>query len=239
VVLALCGGVIRHYLLSIDALPDEPLVSAVPVSTRADGDTAHDNQVTNMFVSLATDVDDPVERLRAIHRSSQGAKEMTRAVGARRIQSLGEVASPLLVGTTIRALYRTHAITRSPVRVNTVISNVPGPPIPVYSCGGRVTGIFPGSVILEGVGLNATVLSYLDRVDFGFMVDPDQVDDPWIVADHLPVALAELMQASGLGSPTPVEDAFGKEVSDAASARPSKAPGPKRKTPATKQKART
>jgi WS/DGAT/MGAT family acyltransferase len=211
VVLALCGHAFRKYLLAADQLPDQPLVAAVPVSTRADGDTAMDNQISQMFVSLATDVGDPVERLQAVYRSSQSAKEMVSAVGARRIQSLGEVASPLILGLAIRGVYQSQLMTKSPVRVNTIVSNVPGPPFPIYSCGARVTGIYTSSVILEGVGINATVFSYIDRIDFGFHADPDLVPDPWAIAEAIPEALAELMAASDLPAPTPVEGAFGPD----------------------------
>lgn len=204
VVLAITAGALRAYLVKQDALPDSPLVSAVPVSTRPEGDRSMDNQISNMFVSLATDVDDPVERLLAVKRSTQSAKAMRNAVGAREIQSIGEVASPLILGSAIRAVYRTSLMSRIPLRVNTVVSNVPGPNIPLYVCGGKVVAIFPSSVILEGMGLNVTVISYLDRVDFGLLVDPDLVPDPWVLADQIPAALAELMEASDLGQPSPV-----------------------------------
>jgi WS/DGAT/MGAT family acyltransferase len=209
VVLALSAGALRGYLARLDELPEDPLISGVPVSTRADGDTAMDNQVATMFVSLATDVADPVERLQAIHESSTSAKEMGQAVRARQIQSIGEVASPLILSTAIRAVYNAQLIARSPMRINTLVSNIPGPPIPLYTCGARVTGIYSSSVILEGMGVNITVLSYIDRIDFGIHVDPDLVPDPWDIADGIPEALAELLQASKLGQPTPVEDPFG------------------------------
>ncbi|HET6966500.1 MAG TPA: wax ester/triacylglycerol synthase family O-acyltransferase [Acidimicrobiales bacterium] len=204
VVLAVTAGALRRYLDKHDALPDSPLVTAVPVSTRPEGDKSMDNQISNMFVSLATDVEDPVERLQAIRRSTQSAKAMRNAIGAREIQSIGEVASPLILGSAIRTIYRTSLMTRIPLRVNTVVSNVPGPNIPLYMCGGKVVAIFPSSVILEGMGLNVTVISYLDRVDFGVHVDPDLIPDVWVLANEVPAALAELMDASGLGRPTPV-----------------------------------
>lgn len=205
VVLGICGGALRRYLERHDALPDAPLVSAVPVSTRAEGDTTHDNQITNMFVSLATDVDDPIERLAAINRSTASAKAMTKAIGARQIQSIGEVAAPLILGTAIKTAYRTQLMSKAPVRVNTLVSNVPGPPIPLYMCGARVAAIYPSSVILEGMGLNITVISYQDRLDFGLHVDPDLVPDAWMLAGCVTEAVAELFAASELGEPTEIE----------------------------------
>lgn len=209
VILALVAGALRSYLLASGELPDAPLVSAVPVSTRADGNTTQDNQVSSMLVSLATDMDDPVERLLAIYDSSRSAKEMLRAVRARQIQSIGEVASPVLISSLIRAVYATNLMTRMPLRVNTLVSNVPGPPVPIYASGARVLGIYPCSIILEGMGVNTTVMSYVDRVDFGVHVDPDLVPNPWAIADAVPDALLEMMKESNLGEPTPVEDPFG------------------------------
>ncbi len=130
---------------------------------------------------------------------------MRNAIGAREIQSIGEVASPLILSTAIRTIYRTSLMSRIPLRVNTVVSNVPGPDVPLYMCGGKVIAVFPSSVILEGMGLNVTIFSYLDRVDFGIHIDPDLVPDVWTLADRVPAALADLMDASGLGDPTPVE----------------------------------
>ena len=171
-----------------------------------------DNQVTTMFASMATNEPDPVERLKRIFQSTHSAKAMTEALGARQIQSLGEVASPLVLGTAIRAVHRAELISRSPMRVNTLVSNVPGPPVPLFCCGAQITGVFPSSVILEGMGLNFTVLSYNDRLDFGLHVDPDLVRDPWAIVDGIKAALAELMEVSGLGEVTPVEDPFGPPV---------------------------
>jgi hypothetical protein len=134
---------------------------------------------------------------------------MAGAMSARQIQSLGEVASPLLLSMAIRGAYETQLLTRSPARINTLVSNVPGPPIDLYLAGARVTGVFPCSVIMEGMGVNATVISYKDRIDFGFHVDPELVPDPWAIADRVPAAVEELLKASKLGKPTPVDDAFG------------------------------
>lgn len=209
VVLALCSSALRAYLAKKDELPEAPLVTAVPVSTRGEEEEVVDGQkLTMMFVSLATDVADPLERLAAITRSTRSAKEMTKAVGARQIQSLGELASPLILSVAIRAAYEAKLTTMSPVRVNTLISNVPGPPVSLYTCGAEVTGIYPSSVILDGMGINITVFSYLDRIDFGLHVDPDLVPDVWAVAEAIPKALAELLVAADLPGPTPVEDPF-------------------------------
>lgn len=212
VVLAICSGVIRSYLESHDELPDKSLVAGVPISTRAEGDDEMNNQISNMIVTLATDEADPVKRLQTIASGSKASKAMTNAVRAHQIQSLGETAPPLVLGFAIRALASTGALRAMPTVLNTIVSNVPGPPFPLYFAGARTTGMFPGSVITETMGLNFTVLSYLDRIDFGLSADPELVPDLWDMADSVPAALAELLKAAKLGKPTKVDDAFGDQT---------------------------
>ena len=209
VVLAIVAGALRGHLLDLDLLPDGSLVAAVPVSLRKEGDDSQDNKVSSRFVALSTDIEDPVERLQAVHDAANSAKAMHQAMGVREIQSLGEVASPLILSTAIRALYRSQLASRAPVRVNVVVSNVPGPPIDLYCCGAKIKGIYSCSVLMETQGLNITLLSYGDRLDFGLHVDPELIPDPWVIAERLPAAAAELLEASGLGKPTPVDDPFG------------------------------
>lgn len=209
VILAIGAGAMRKYLQLHDELPANPLVSSCPVSTRAPGDESLSNKISNMFVSLATDVDDPIRRLQAIAESSRSAKGMAKALQARQIQSLGETAPPLVLNQAIRAISATGALSAIPTVANTIISNVPGPPIPLYFAGAKVTGVFPGSVLLETMGFNLTVISYVDRVDFGLATDPDLIPDLWTMADLIPVALAELLKAAKLGRPHKVTDPWG------------------------------
>lgn len=210
IVLALCSGAFRLYLDENGGIPEQPLYTSCPVSTRADGDNTLDNQISNMFVSLATDVDDPIERVHAIAESSRNAKGMSEAMQAKQIQSLGETAPPLVLNSAVRAIHATGAMNAMPTVVNTVVSNVPGPPFPLYFGGALATGMFPGSVILEAMGLNVTVISYVDRVDFGFAADPELVPDLWDMADDIPRALAELLDAADLGAPTHIDDPWGE-----------------------------
>ncbi len=207
VVVAVCAGALRRYLERLDALPDASLVTAVPISTRPKGDRSHSNQVTTMFVKMATDVDDPVERLQAIACATASTKAMSRAMGAHEIQSIGEVAAPIVLSAAIKGVYRSHLIPRIPAVANTLVSSVPGPPVPVYLCGARVTAIYPSSILVDGTGLNITVMSYEDRLDFGLNVDPDIMSDPWFLAGAFADAIDELRDASGLTA-TPVADPF-------------------------------
>jgi diacylglycerol O-acyltransferase len=226
--LAVAGGAVRNYLIGRGELPKDPLVAAVPVSTAVADEAGGANEVANMWVKLGTDIDDPLERLQAIFKSSGSAKEMTRAIRARTIQSVGEVAPPLLLNVASRFLWASNLGgigARMPAAGgNLLISNVPGPPFDLYTCGARVAGIYSASVLAVNLGLNITLMSYGDRVDFGITVDPDLIGDPWIIANGIPDALAELLKAAGLGDATYVEDAFAAPVPKKPAARRAKQP---------------
>jgi diacylglycerol O-acyltransferase / wax synthase len=209
VVLAVCSGALRRYLLGRDELPEHSLTAGVPVSLRAEGDASLDNQVSFVVVPLATNVADPAERIREIGKHTLAAKELQQVLREHPVGSFGDAAPPFLIGGLLRAAYVSHILSYFPGMLNTLVSNVPGPPIPLYMGGARLCGIFPTSVILEGMGLNITVFTFEDRVDFGLHVDPNLVPDPWEVSAGIPIALAELMDSAGLDRPTPVSDPFG------------------------------
>jgi diacylglycerol O-acyltransferase len=192
VVLALCAGALRRYLQKIDDLPEAPLIAQCPVSLRGDDDRDDvGSKVGSMFTSLATDVADPVERLEAIHESTQSAKEMQQALSVHKIMGLSETAPPGLIGLAARA-YTRMGLSRMPPPVNVVISNVPGPPFPLYLAGGRLDGLYPMGPLVFGMGLNITVISYRDSLDFGFMCCPELVPQPELIAEGVSLALSEL-----------------------------------------------
>jgi hypothetical protein len=105
-------------------------------------------------------------------------------------------------------VWASNIFRRLPAAVHLTVSNVPGPPFPLYSCGARVTGIYAASVLMANMALNVTCISYMDRIDFGITVDPDVIHEPWSIAEGIPDALAELMEAAGLGPPSEVHDPF-------------------------------
>ena len=197
VVLALCSSTLRRYLESRDELPDSPLIAQVPVSLRTEEDSGHGGtKVGAMFASLATDVIDPVERLQAIHESTQGAKEMQQALNAEKIMGISETAPPALISLAARMYTAAGLDTLTPPIMNLIISNVPGPPFPIYCAGAKLEAMYPMGPLLYGTGINVTVFSYVDSVDFGFMVCRDVVDDPWFIAEGVSIALDELLQAA-------------------------------------------
>ncbi len=209
VVLAVCDGALRNYLIGNGEHPDATLVAGVPISTRG-ADTTLDNQIGTMCVKLATDIADPVERLVLTHQNAEAAKRIHHDIRAHRLPSVGEMAPPAALEFLLRGLSQTGLISHLPTTMNAIISNVPGPRFDLFMAGGRITGIFPTSVITETMALNITLFSYGDRIDFGVYVDPQAVPDPFLVADGIPDALRELLAAAGLGEPTPVIDPFGE-----------------------------
>jgi diacylglycerol O-acyltransferase len=169
IVLATATGALRQYLKNIDELPDRPLLAACPVSVRNDetADIDSANKVSAMFVSLPTHLDDVEEQIAHIRDATKGAKEEHQAVGARTLLELGELAGPLSFGLASRLL---GGLARGgAVPINLVISNVPGPPFPLYLGGARLVSMVPLGPPIEGAGLNITVMSYIDRIDWGFI----------------------------------------------------------------------
>jgi len=168
VVLAICAGALRRYLLDVDDLPSEPLVAMVPMSVRTEDEMgAHGNRVTAMLASLATDVADPVERLGAIAAGMRRAKEQQQLIGAATLTDWTEFTFPALIGRASRLTSSLRVFDRVRPLFNVTISNVPGPPFPLFLAGARMVGMYPLGPIAEGVGLNMTVMSYCGIVYFG------------------------------------------------------------------------
>ena len=196
VVLGLMGGTLRRYLEAHDALPDAALLAVCPVSVRSDEEVGQsNNKVSAMFTSLATDIDDPIERLRVIHEVTRGAKQDHDLLGASLLQDWAEHAAPTTFVLAARLYSGMHLGDRHRPIHNVVISNVPGPPFPLYFAGARLESTLPMGPVMEGAGLNITVLSYMGHVDVGFVADRELVPDVWSLARHAEAAMAELMSA--------------------------------------------
>ncbi|MEJ5255625.1 MAG: wax ester/triacylglycerol synthase family O-acyltransferase [Acidimicrobiales bacterium] len=234
VVLTICAGALRHYLDARDEHPDGPLVAMVPVSVRTeDQKGTQGNRVSSMLCTLATDLDDPLERLDAIHRCMAVAKEQQNAIGADTLQNWVEFAAPAVAAQAARLYSRMKIADHHRPLFNVTISNVPGPPFPLYVAGARMLATYPMGPIFDGGGINITVMSYLDSLDFGVLVCPELIPDPWIIANGLHDALEELKKAvdhdrvavhAGTGSRT------GKRSGPSRGARSSTAAGARKRS---------
>jgi diacylglycerol O-acyltransferase len=193
VVLAMSSGALRRYLERKDALPREPLIAMVPVSVRSESEKqTYSNRVSSILTELATDEPDPELRLARIHRAMKAAKRMQQAVPASLLQDFTQFATPNVAGQAARIIARTRIFDRLNPPFNVVISNVPGPRHPLYLGGARMLTYYPVSAVAEGQGLNITVQSYLDQLDFGLIACRDLVPDLWDLIDDLRASSEEL-----------------------------------------------
>jgi diacylglycerol O-acyltransferase len=224
-VLAVCAGTLRRYLEARDELPDEPLLAVCPVSVRTDDEVGTGgNKVSAMFTALSTDIADPIERVRKIAENTLGAKSEHNALGARMLTDWGEWAAPRTFAMASR-LYSSMGLAgrHRPIH-NLIVSNVPGPSFPLYLAGAELVASYPMGPIMEGAGLNVTVMSYRDSIDFGFMVDRNLVPDVWDMAAAVSASWEELRDAAyALRSAAPKPEpkaAPAKKVAPAAKAAP-------------------
>ncbi|OBJ13623.1 WS/DGAT/MGAT family O-acyltransferase [Mycobacterium colombiense] len=192
VVMALVSGVLRQYLTDRNELPDSSLVASVPVSVHGKSDRPGRNQVSAMFSSLHTQITDPVERLKAIARANSVAKEHSSAIGASLLQDWSQFAAPAVFGIAMRIYSRTRFTASMPVH-NLVVSNVPGPQVPLYMLGCGVKSMYPLGPIFHGSGLNITAMSLQGKLDIGLVACPDLLPDLWEMADEFSVGMEELL----------------------------------------------
>ncbi|MCA2363629.1 wax ester/triacylglycerol synthase family O-acyltransferase [Mycobacterium avium] len=195
VVMTLVSGVLRQYLAERNALPDSSLVASVPISVHGKSDRPGRNQVSAMFASLHTEIADPVQRLKAIAHANSVAKEHSSAIGASLLQDWTQFAAPAVFGIAMRLYARTRFTDSMPVH-NLVVSNVPGPQVPLYLLGCEVKAMYPLGPIFHGSGLNITAMSLRGKLDVGLIGCPDLVPDLWELADEFAVAMEELRAAA-------------------------------------------
>jgi diacylglycerol O-acyltransferase / wax synthase len=203
VVLAVCTGALRSFLQEGDELPDKPLVAVVPVSVRpTNPDIYGSNKVSSMFVQLPCQLDDPLERLEAIHQGTKGAKEEHNALGADTLQNWAEHATPNVFANAARLYSRMRLADRHRPIANLVISNVPGPDFPLYLGGAELQAGFPLGPVMDGMGVNITIMSYRGVMYWGIIACPETIPRVWSLAADIPRALDELLEASGLAAST-------------------------------------
>ena len=215
VIMAMSSAALRRYLLERKELPGDPLIAMVPVSVRTELEKdTYSNRVSSVLADLATDIEDPVRRLMRIHEAMRAAKRMQEAVPADLLQDFSQFATPALSAQAARIVARTRIADRMNPPFNVVISNVPGPREPLYCSGARMRTFYPVSAIGEGQGLNITVQSYLDHLDFGLIACRELVPDIWDLTHYLAEALEELLKrADGASPPSEPASAPARETS--------------------------
>ncbi len=185
VVMAVCAAGLRAWLELHDALPNDPLIALVPVSIRTGEETERwTNRVSMLATMLPTNEPDPVLRVQRVHEAMRNSKELFGALPAERLTDFAEFPPPAVFARAMRLSARLRLGSRL-APGNVVISNVPGPRQPLYAAGARLLHYYPISVITEGQGLNITVLSYLDRLDFGLVCCPELVPDVDVLLDAI------------------------------------------------------
>jgi WS/DGAT/MGAT family acyltransferase len=197
VILALCSGAIHHYLKAKRELPPESLLVMAPINTRSENErsAAGGNQVSLMTLPLCTDIADPLQRLRRIAQHTAQAKETVNSIGAREITDLNKSTPAATMALAFRLV--TGANLLGSLRAfNTVVSNVPGPQVPIYLCGARLlswSGLGPCS---HGLGFGFPVLSYNGKVNFAFNGCAKAVPDVDFAVECLERAFTELKDAA-------------------------------------------
>lgn len=207
VYLAMCGGALRIYLADVGELPDRPLVASVPVSTDPSVTRLGGNRVDNLYVSIGTDIADPLERLRHIHDVSAASKDARSVLGNDLLERRAEVVPPQLYALIVRTWGRTRLANHTRPPVNLVLSNVPGPRQRLHVGQAMLESIYSVGPILEGIGLNITAWSYADALHVSVLGCPTSVPDPWLITAALHNALADIKQAADAAAGSvPVDD---------------------------------
>jgi diacylglycerol O-acyltransferase len=209
VVLAIAGGALRSYLDDRGELPSDSLLATVPVSVHESTRRSRGaNKVSAMFTKLGTDEEDPLVRLAEMSERNKHAKDHHHAISADALQDWAEFAAPRTFGLAVRAYANLRLAERHPVVHNLVISNVPGPPVPLYFAGARIEALHALGPVFHGAGLNVTVLSNNGKVHVGAIACRESMPDVDALVQRFPAELATLKAAvAAKDTATPIRKA--------------------------------
>ena len=197
VVVTVCGGALRKYLAAKDELPETSLVAMAPRSVRtSDQSGAAGNRVTAMSLPIRSDIEDPLERLTAVCDESRAAKQFNEAAGRNLGPDLAELIPPPAGQMAARLYSGARLAERLPPMFNTVITNVPGPVVPIYSMGSRMVRNYGLGPCVHGIGLFQPVLSYNGELTISAVACRDMMPDPAFYAECLKDAFDELLAAA-------------------------------------------
>ena len=191
-VLMLCSTALRRHYARQRTLPRKSLVAAVPISLRAPGDTSADNQASMSLISLGTHIADTKKRLAHVKAATTAMKSTMGSLKSILPTDFPSLGVPWLLEAATALYGRARVADRLPQVANLVISNVPGPPVPLYMAGARMLTNYPASIVVHGLALNITVQSYDQSLDFGLMADAAALPDVRALADALHIAFDDL-----------------------------------------------
>jgi WS/DGAT/MGAT family acyltransferase len=197
VILSVVGGALRSYLLDKGELPKETLTAMAPISVRQEGEKAAlGNLVSAMVVGLGTQIADPLERLRFVHGEAVNSKAMTNAVGARTLADYSKLIPSGLAGLGARLYTRIGAANMHAPAFNCVVTNIPGPRVPLYFCGAKMLAMYGTAPVFDSMGLINPVYSYGDTIAVSFTADRDMLPDPENYAAALRQSFEDLKAAA-------------------------------------------
>jgi len=197
VILTICAGALRRYLEDKNELPDDSLVAMAPISVRKDDEKgAAGNRISSMSVTLYTDIEDPVERLKRVHAGTRNSKAVAEAMGAETMTDITQVLPGTFSGLAARAYSRLGLANRVRPFLNTVITNVPGPQVPLYFTGARIVGLFGMGPVMDGMGIIHPVFSFSGRISISVTACRDMLPDPGFYARCLQESFDELLEAA-------------------------------------------
>ena len=202
VFLAIVGGAMRRYLLAKDDLPEKTLTAMAPISVRAKGEKGDmGNQVAAMVAPLGTHLEDPADRLEFVRSKTVNSKAMTEAIGARNMTEASKVSPALWMSLGAQLYTRLGLANRGVAPMfSTVVTNVPGPPVPIYSAGARLESMMGLLCLTDGMGLGHTVQSYVHEATITFTACRDLLPDPEFYAQCIHESFQELLDTASAAS---------------------------------------
>jgi WS/DGAT/MGAT family acyltransferase len=197
VVLAVCGGALRRYLLAKHELPGVPMIAMAPISVRSsDEKGAMGNRISAMTISLGTHIEDPIGRLSAIHEAAVASKGMSNAVGAKLLTDYSQFIPSTTAAMAARLYVQLGLSERVNIPFNCVVTNVPGPQFPLYSAGAKLLAQYGLGPIFDGMGLIFPVFSYNGKLFLSVTSCREMMPDPEFFSECMQAAFDELKAAA-------------------------------------------
>ncbi len=196
-ILAIVGGGLRRYLLDKEDLPQDSLIAMAPISVRSQSEKKSlGNEVSALSIQLGTHIADPLARLHFTHEAAVNSKETANAVGARELSEASKLSPAMVTGVAARVYTRLGLANRIRPMFNTVVTNVPGPPIPLYMAGARMVGSYGVGPVMDSMGLFHAVTSYCGEICITVTACRKMMPDPAFYAECLQASFDELYAAA-------------------------------------------